>query len=65
LGAARTIQAGAGTSGFGTALQGLANNPQLMSGIQNYFNPPYVQNQNAFNYGQTSGFSDGSPVTLF
>jgi hypothetical protein len=65
LGAARSLQAGSGTSVFGTALQGLANNPQLMSGIQNYFNPPYVQNQNAFNYGQTSGFSDGSPVTLF
>ena len=39
LGAAKTIQAGAGTSGFGTALQGLASNPQLMAGIQNYFTP--------------------------
>jgi hypothetical protein len=39
LGAARTLQAGAGTSGFGTALQGLASNPQLMAGIQNYFTP--------------------------
>jgi len=39
LGAAKTIQTGAGTSGFGTALQGLASNPQLMARIQNYFTP--------------------------
>jgi len=65
LTAARTQQAGASGSGLGSFLTGAANNPQLISGIQNYFNPPYVQNQNAFNYGQTSGFSDGVPVTLF
>jgi hypothetical protein len=65
INAARSLQAGSGFSPLGTAISGLGSNPQFASGIQNYFNPPYVQNQNAFNYGQTSGFSDGSPVTLF
>jgi hypothetical protein len=44
LGAARTIQAANSGSGFGSALTGLANNPYVASGLQNYFqnrNQPY------------------------
>ena len=65
LAAARTQQAAAGISPQAGLYSALANNPQLRTGIQNYFNPPYVQNQTAFDYGQTSGYSDGTPVTLF
>jgi hypothetical protein len=64
LASARTQQAAAGSSGLGSFLTGAASNPQLVSGLQNYMNP-YVANQSAFNYGQTSGFSGGMPVTLF
>jgi len=39
LTAARTQQAGASGSGLGSFLTGVANNPQLISGIQNYFTP--------------------------
>jgi len=63
--AARAQQAGAGGSPLGGLLQGLGSNEQFNQGLQNYFNPPYVPNQTAFNYGQTSGYSDGSRVTLF
>lgn len=65
LAAARTQQGGQGFSATGNLLQGLSNSPYLKTGFENYFNPPYVQNQTAFNYGQTSGYSDGTPVTLF
>jgi hypothetical protein len=65
ISAARAQQAGAGGSPLGGLLQGAAGNQQFIQGLQNYFNPPYVQNQTAFNYGQTSGYSDGTPVTLF
>jgi hypothetical protein len=65
LNAAITQQQAAGYSPLGTAISGLGSNPQFASGVQNFFNPPYVQNKNAFNYGQTSGFSDGVPVKLF
>ena len=37
LGAAKTLQGAAGTSGLGTALQGFASNPQLLSGVQNWW----------------------------
>ena len=40
LTSARTQQAAAGSSGLGSFLTGAASNPQLISGIQNYFNPP-------------------------
>jgi len=36
LASARTQQAAAGSSGFGSFLTGAASNPQLISGIQNY-----------------------------
>ena len=49
LTAARTQQAGTSGSGLGSALTGLANNPQLISGIQNYFNSPST------NFGAWSG----------
>jgi len=65
LSAAKTQQAGSGFSPLGGLLQGLGSNQQFNQGLQNYFNPPPVQNQTAFNYGQTSGYSDGSRVTLF
>jgi len=65
ISAARAQQAGAGGSPLGGLLQGAAGDKQFIQGLQNYFNPPYVQNQTAFNYGQTSGYSDGTPVTLF
>jgi hypothetical protein len=65
MNAALTQQQAAGISPQANLYSSLANNPQLRAGIQNYFNPPYVQNQTAFNYGQTSGYSDGTPVTLF
>ena len=65
ISAARAQQAGAGYSPLGGLLQGLGNSPQFNQGLQNYFNPPPVQNQTAFNYGQTSGYSDGRQVTLF
>ena len=63
--AARAQQAGSGFSPLGGLLQGLGSNEQFNQGLQNYFNPAPVQNQTAFNYGQTSGYSDGSRVTLF
>jgi hypothetical protein len=67
LAAARTQQGGAGFSPQGGLYAGLANSPQLQTGFEKLFgiNQPYVQNQTAFNYGQTSGYSDGSRVTLF
>jgi hypothetical protein len=49
ISAARAQQAGATGSGFGTTLQGLANDPKLLGAIQNYLNPP------ATNYGAWSG----------
>jgi hypothetical protein len=48
-----------------SGLSGLGQNQQFQSGLRNFFNPPYVQNTNAFSYGDTTGFSDGMPVTLF
>jgi hypothetical protein len=39
LGAAKTIQSGAG-SGIGKSLMGLADNPYVAYGINQYFNPP-------------------------
>jgi hypothetical protein len=39
LGAARTLQGGAG-SGIGKSLMGLADNPYVAYGINQYFNPP-------------------------
>jgi hypothetical protein len=48
-----------------SGLSSLTQNPQFQSGLSNWFNPPYVQNQTASNYGQGYGFSDGTPVTLF
>jgi len=39
LTSARTQQAAAGSSGLGSFLTGAASNPQLISGIQNYFTP--------------------------
>jgi len=63
--AARTQQGGAGVSPFAGLLQAASKNPKLQSGFENYFNPPYVPNQTAFDYGLVSGYSDGSPVTLF
>jgi len=63
--AARTQQGGQGGSSLGGLLQGLGSNKQFTQGLSNYFNPPYVANQTAFDYGPTTGFSDGSPVTLF
>jgi hypothetical protein len=72
LGAARTIQAANSGSGFGSALTGLANNPYIASGIQNYFNKPnpYVANTTASAFGDTTGYINNSagyatPVTLF
>ena len=65
LSAAKTQQAGSGYSPLGGLLQGLGSNQQFTQGLQNYFNPPPFQNQTAFNYGQTSGYSDGRQVTLF
>jgi hypothetical protein len=65
INAARAQQAGQGSSPLSGLFQGAANNPKLQSAIQNYFNPPYVPNQSAFDYGLVSGYSDGSPVTLF
>jgi hypothetical protein len=53
LSAALTQQQAAGTSGFGTALMGLSNNKNFMSGIQNYF-----QNQNQ-PYNTYSGLQVG------
>jgi len=48
-----------------SGLSGLGQNQQFQSGLRNFFNPPYVQNTNAFSYGDTTGFSDGMPVKLF
>jgi hypothetical protein len=64
LAAAKTQQTAASQSPWGSIFSGLGSSPQLVSGIQNWLNP-YVANQTAFNYGQTSGFSGGVPVTLF
>ena len=67
INAARTIQGGAAGSGFGSGLMGLANNPKITQGISDWWNNrnPYVANTSTFDYGQTSGWSDGSPVTMF
>jgi len=63
--AAMARQSGQGFSPSAGLFQGLGSNKQFTQGLSNYFNPPYVANQTAFDYGQTSGYSDGSPVTLF
>jgi hypothetical protein len=67
LAAARTQQSGAGFSPEAGLYAGLANSPRLQTGFEKMFgiNQPYVQNQTAFDYGQTSGYSDGRAVTLF
>ena len=68
INAAKTQQGGQGFSPLAGLLQGAAKNQKLQSGFENYFNPPYVANQTAFDYGQTSGYSDygdGRAVTLF
>lgn len=72
INAARTIQAASGTSGLGAALTGLANNPYVSQGIQNYFNKPspYMANTTASAFGDTTGYVPDStgyarPVTLF
>ena len=72
LSAARAQQAGATGSGFGATLAGLANNPYVAQGVQNYFNQPkpYVPNTTASVFGDTSGYVNNSagyatPVTLF
>jgi len=43
LSAAKTQQSGAGFSPLGTAISGLGSNPQFVSGVQNYFNPPATE----------------------
>jgi len=65
MNAARTQQGGQGFSPLGSLLQGAAKDPRLQAGIQNYFSPPFIPNQTAFDYGQTTGFSGDVPVTLF
>ena len=67
LSAAKTQQAGSGFSPMAGFYQGLANSPRLQTGFENLFSGfgQPTQNQTAFNYGQTSGYSDGSRVTLF
>ena len=72
INAARTIQAASGQSGLGAALTGLANNPYVSQGIQNYFNKPspYMANTTASAFGDTTGYVPDStgyarPVTLF
>jgi hypothetical protein len=67
INAARSLQAGSGISPEAGLYAGLAKSPYLQTGFEKLFgiNQPYVQNQTASNYGQTSGFSDGAPVTLF
>ena len=65
--AAQTQQRGAGFSPTAGLYAGLANSPRLQTGFENLFSGygQPTQNQTAFNYGQTSGYSDGSRVTLF
>lgn len=72
INAARTIQAGAGGSGIGTGLMGLANNSAVQEALKEYFNKPspYVANTTASAFGDTTGytFNDAGyarPVTLF
>jgi len=67
LSAAITQQGGAGISPLAGLLTGASKDPRLQTGFEKLFgiNQPYVQNQTASNYGQTSGFSDGAAVTLF
>ena len=65
MSAAAARQGGQGFSPLAGLLQGVGSNKQFTQGVGNYFNQPYVANQTAFDYGQTSGYSDGSPVTLF
>ena len=43
INAAKTQQAGAGFSPLGTVISGLGSNPQFVSGVQNYFNPPATE----------------------
>lgn len=72
INAARTIQGGAGGSGIGTGLMGLANNSAVQEALKEYFNKPspYVANTTASAFGDTTGytFNDAGyarPVTLF
>jgi len=68
MSAAAARQAGQGISPLGGLLQGLSKDKQFTQGVQNYFTSPFVPNQTAFDYGQTSGYSDygdGRAVTLF
>ena len=66
LSAAATQQQANAYNPFATALSGVASNPQLTQGISNWWqNQNYVPNQTASSYGNTSGFSNGTPVTLF
>jgi hypothetical protein len=67
MNAAKIQQAGADISPLAGFLTGASKDPRLQTGFEKLFgiNQPYVQNQTASNYGQTSGFSDGAPVTLF
>ena len=44
LGAARTLQAVSGQSGLGAGLAGLANNPYVAYGLNQYFNKPQPYN---------------------
>jgi hypothetical protein len=67
MSAARAQQAGAGFSPTAGLYAGLANSPRLQTGFENLIGGIKFggQNQTAFDYGQTSGYSDGSRVTLF
>ena len=72
INAARAIQGGAGGSGIGTGLMGLANNSAVQEALKEYFNKPspYVANTTASAFGDTTGYSFNDagyarPVTLF
>jgi len=41
--AAKAIQSSSGFSPLGNTISGLASNPQFVSGVQNYFNPPATE----------------------
>lgn len=66
LSAAATQQQANAYNPYATAISGLAQNPQFGQGVQNWWqNQNYVPNQTASSFGNTSGFSNGVPVTLF
>ena len=66
MSAAATQQQANAYNPFATALMGASQNPQLQQGVQNWWqNQNYVPNQTASSFGNTSGFSNGVPVTLF